>query len=232
MDLPPDFRSEGAEPGIIPSDDLRVPLRGSGGLFTSMDLPAGFPISCYRGYVSLDECHQHLLENPPRPDWTQSNEEWEKLVESYCVNDKESYHIRLTKKNEVVEAGLYLDAVGYGNIASLVNDCVVYPMGPPKKEGGTESDDIDLKPGDYPEDYYEFYSPKVEEGPNCKILTVLIRNWPYNFLVTTRDIKKGKELLLMYGYSYWRLVKEISMRAEKAAASMPPLRFFGPAVRF
>ena len=44
--------------------------------------------------------------------------------------------------------------------------------------------------------------------PACSIISVNVRGWPYLFVVTTRDVEAGQELLYSYGGGYceWRVL--------------------------
>ena len=41
-----------------------------------------------------------------------------------------------------------------------------------------------------------------EKRRNCEFFTVEINGWPHVFVITTKDIKKNKELLMDYGEGY------------------------------
>eukprot|EP00798_Chlamydomonas_sp_ICE-L_P013562 gene13562-19433_t len=102
----------------------------------------------------------------------------------------------------------YVDSVGYGNLAALVNDCIIYPFGPPEKEAAEnlQGDDSDEDKEDYEgreKEYYECGEGGQVGDENARLLPVNIRGFPFLFLVVTLPIKPGQELLFKYGYSYW-----------------------------
>ena len=46
-------------------------------------------------------------------------------------------------------------------------------------------------------------SAALAAGPNCRFVKVLEQGWPYLFVVSSRAIGAGEELLLDYGDEYW-----------------------------
>jgi hypothetical protein len=69
--------------------------------------------------------------------------------------------------------------------------------------------------------------PAPPPAPNVRFETVFDRGWPVMFIVSTRQLPVGSELLLDYGPDYWRgrdsgLVDESALRTavDGAAAAV------------
>jgi len=48
---------------------------------------------------------------------------------------------------------------------------------------------------------------------NVVFLEVAVNGWPHTFIVTTRDVKKGEELLIDFGPDYWEKIRNQSLEA-------------------
>eukprot|EP00798_Chlamydomonas_sp_ICE-L_P001963 gene1963-33376_t len=212
--LPEDIGApEGVEPRHVGNDDKRVPLRGDLGLHHTQNTKPGFVVSAYRGYTSFSEEHNDLVFGK-HPEYPKSSIEWEMMVEAYCANDE-----YLKTKDG---AKLFVDALGYGNLAALVNDCSIHPFGPPDKGAveGSQGQDSDKRTLDSDkvsyagreEDYYNLGRGVQVGQETCKLLIAFIRGFPFLFLVVTREFEAPQEALMKYGYPYWELLQSSNKR--------------------
>eukprot|EP00798_Chlamydomonas_sp_ICE-L_P013569 gene13568-19440_t len=138
--LPEDIGApQGVEARRVGNNDKRVPLRGELALHATKKLEPGFVVSSYR-----------------------SGNDWEIMVESYCANDDLLCQRILT----VDKRELFIDAVGYGNLAALVNDCTIHPFGLPEKGAaeGLQGEDSDKDEDTYEGRVQEFYDCGGYEG--------------------------------------------------------------------
>lgn len=83
----------------------------------------------------------------------------------------------------------------YGNLTCLINDPLVDPFGQ-MPSGSQSHDDLET----------------IAE-PNCRMMSCLVRGWPFIVLVSTKAIKPGEELLYLYGGhatsadGYWHILR-------------------------
>ena len=78
---------------------------------------------------------------------------------------------------------LLCSAWGYGNYTALANDSILDPMA--AGEGGKE----------------EFeWAERVAE-PNLEVYNIYVRGWPFQFMITTGDVKKGEDFYYSYGHA-------------------------------
>eukprot|EP00798_Chlamydomonas_sp_ICE-L_P016351 gene16351-22550_t len=220
--LPEDIGApKSVEPRLVGNDDRRVQLRGELALNATQNMKPGFVVGAYRGYTSFLKEHNDLVSGK-HPDFPKSFIEWEIMVESYCANDE-----NLITKDKFGNDGaeLFVDAVGYGNLAALVNDCSIHPFGPPDKETveGSQGQDSDKGTPDSDEEDFEGREKEYYDRglggqvgqDNCRLLMVIIRGFPFLFLVVTAEIEAGQELLFKYGHLYWSSLQSSIKRLER-----------------
>ncbi|KAL7570319.1 hypothetical protein ACA910_017166 [Epithemia clementina (nom. ined.)] len=121
------------------------------------------------------------------------------------IPEQNSYGFKLQKLDEWVlktaetcyEKSFILDARSVFNESSLINDIRT--------------------------DVLARERPDREENVGCK--EVLLNKWPHVFLVSTRDIKAGEELITDYGPSYWEkhVVSVLKRREERNRACIEQL---------
>jgi hypothetical protein len=77
---------------------------------------------------------------------------------------------------------LFCSAWGYGNYTALVNDSIMDPM-----LAGEEGQE-------------EFKHQKRVAEANLEVFNIYVRGWPFQFMISTRDIKEGEDLYYNYGH--------------------------------
>ena len=85
---------------------------------------------------------------------------------------------------------LALDGYDGGGLACFINDYRPNPYNDPATTAALARAEADG-------------SAALAAGPNCRFVKVLEQGWPYLFVVSSRAIGAGEELLLDYGDEYW-----------------------------
>lgn len=184
---------------VVLADDPREGLRGKACLVASRDLEVDHVVGTYCGFVQGELDHDMFMKKKPHFDNPSQEQfdKWEAHVESFtfCDPEGEAYSI---ENNNGEKIDLYNCSIGYGNLCSLAND-------PKLLESFWNREGCNRLRTD--EGLYK--EAEVVFEPNCNIFPVLIRGFPHLFLVTTKCISAGSELLYEYGSGYWKLQRKL-----------------------
>ena len=134
-----------------------------------------------------------------------TNEEMIKSRHKFAAPVPEIEFTRCATDYKYMDRNFWLltSAFLYGNPMCLINDPHIDPFAQLPEESDSENDGC---------------SGLIAES-NCKMVSCLIRGWPFIVLVSTEMIRPGEELLYKYGDSaatgdgYWHLM-QTSMKNE------------------
>eukprot|EP01025_Chloroclados_australasicus_P044448 TRINITY_DN481_c0_g1_i2.p1 TRINITY_DN481_c0_g1~~TRINITY_DN481_c0_g1_i2.p1 ORF type:complete len:826 (-),score=101.23 TRINITY_DN481_c0_g1_i2:4672-7149(-) len=169
----------------IQPGDRRCNLIGQYGLFAQQDIPKGTVIGTYRGYIFnqnwSNAYHKRLCPEAFFDIYTDYPEmlfNWEEVVERYSLEICDKY---------------ICVPHGYGDYGCLINDPNV---------------DVDVvwRRGYYVHDNWceeDFRHPNLVALPNIDFISFKIKDFPLPFIVSTRNIAEGQEILFQYGPGYW-----------------------------
>ncbi|KAI9349469.1 hypothetical protein DFJ73DRAFT_833670 [Zopfochytrium polystomum] len=63
----------------------------------------------------------------------------------------------------------------------------------------------------------------IQKTADVEIIDVRIMGWPYKFVVSSKAIPKGKEILIDYGSDYWTLIGESKRNLDFCTKALQPL---------
>ncbi|KAI9337599.1 hypothetical protein DFJ73DRAFT_962317 [Zopfochytrium polystomum] len=84
-------------------------------------------------------------------------------------------------------------------------------------EWATELNDLRMDP------FNRSDEKKRQRKADVLIIDVRIMGWPYKFVVTNRQIPRGKEILIDYGSDYWRLIGQSKRDLDLTQKALQPL---------
>lgn len=156
---------------------------------------------------------ENLLHNPYLG-WEGSKEEWSSSVSKYLLGFLLTVKNRHT--NAIHEVAIDVSAFGYENPSSYINDprvnpyqtkpipyvCDFHRLPFHEEETGHRRDEWEGSKLQLDEAEDESY--EVVAKANVILAKAFVCNFPFPFLVTTRLIRAGQELLLDYGREHFR----------------------------
>eukprot|EP00210_Caulerpa_lentillifera_P003092 g2954.t1 len=197
FDLPRrlDFRSDLTEFFTVPDGDPRVGLSGQRGVRATQFIQAHTVLGIYRGLMLPKVVTDLNLLKNPRVGWNSSVAEWKRRVEKYLVSV--TVEVKEPGFPQNREASCDISSFEYENPSSFINDVRIDPYKttryPPDIIDGTRL-------------LFEDEEETIEKisEPNVKFLRIWIADFPFPFVMTTRAIRTGEELLMDYGADHFQ----------------------------